>query len=98
MCQTYKCDHQRTRKRKRFEDESAEKDAVFDGKSKLQIETFSVAIDKLVICLSHRVDAYKHPCDQFGVLFMPENTSDRELIDKADTLAYPADLGSNHGN
>ncbi|KAL7395864.1 hypothetical protein ABVT39_024568 [Epinephelus coioides] len=100
VCQTYKYDLQRTRKRKRFEDDSAEKDAVFDGKSKFQIETFSVAIDKLVSCLSHRIDAYKHLCDLFGVLFMPENTSDRELIDKANTLAsaYPADLDSNLGN
>ena len=34
VCQTYKYDLQRTRKCKRFEDDSAEKDAVFDGKSK----------------------------------------------------------------
>ena len=54
-------------------------------------------MDKLVSCLSHRIDAYKHLCDLFGVLFMPENASDRELIDKANTLAfaYPADLDRN---
>lgn len=100
VCQTYKYDLQRTRKRKRFEDDSAEKDAVFDGKSKFQIETFNVAIDKLVSCLSHRIDAYKHLCDLFGVLFMLENTPDCELINKANSLAsaYPADLDSNLGN
>ena len=70
------------------EDDSTEKDVVFDGTSKFQIETFSVAIDKLVSCLSHRIGAYKHLCDLCGVLFMPENTSDRELIDKANTLAF----------
>jgi len=57
-------------------------------------------MDKLVSCLSHRIDAYKHLCDLFGVLFTRENTSDRELIDKANTLAfaYPSDLDSNLGN
>jgi len=96
VCQTYKNDLQRTRKRKRFQDDSAEKDAVFDGKSKFQIETFNVAMDKLVSCLSHIIDAYKHLCDLFGVLFMPENTSDRKLIDKVNALAFALD--SNLGN
>ncbi len=100
VCHTYKYDLQRTRKRRRFEDDSAENDTVFDGRSKFQIETFNVAINNLVSCLSHRIDAYKHLCDLFGVLFMPENTSDRELIERANTLAfaYPGDLDSNLGN
>lgn len=42
----HKHDVQCTRKRKRFEDDSAEKDAAFDRKSKFQIETFGVVIDK----------------------------------------------------
>uniref|UniRef100_A0A672HX76 TTF-type domain-containing protein n=1 Tax=Salarias fasciatus TaxID=181472 RepID=A0A672HX76_SALFA len=81
-------------------DDGAEEDAVFDGKSKFQIETFNVTIDNLAICLSHRIIVYKHLCDLFGVLFMPENASDRELIEKANILAsaYPADLDSNLGN
>ena len=63
-------------------------------------ETFNVAINKLVSCLSQRIDAYKHLCDLLGVLFMPENTSDREFIDKVNILAfaYSADLDSNLGN
>lgn len=96
VSQMYKHDLQRTRKRKQFED-SAENDAAFDGKGKFQIETFNVAIDNLVCCLSHRIVVHKHLCGVllFGVLFMPENTSDHELIDKANrpAFAYPADFG-----
>lgn len=90
----YKHDLQHTRKGKRFEDDSAENDAVFDGKSNFRRETFSVVIDKWVTCLGHRFDAYKHLYDLFAVLFMSESASDSEVIDKANTLssAYPSDL------
>lgn len=46
VCQMYKHDLQHTRKGKGFEDDSAENDAIFDGKTKFQRETFSVVIDK----------------------------------------------------
>lgn len=89
----HKHDVQCTRKRKRFEDDSAEKDAAFDRKSKFQIETFGVVIDKWVTCVGHRFDAYKHLCDLFAVLFMSQSASDSEVTDKANMLpsAYPSD-------
>lgn len=73
VSQMYKHDLQRTTKCKRFEDDSAVSEgALFDRKSKFQIETFNVIINKLISCLGHRLDAYKHLCDLFGVGFMPE--------------------------
>lgn len=52
--------------------------------SKFHIETFNVGIDKLVSCLGHRLDAYKHLCD------LPEITSDSERL----SSAHPSDLKS----
>lgn len=76
----YKHNLQRTTRCKRFEDDSAVNEgASFDRKSKFQIETFNVVINKLISCLGHRLDAYKHLCDLFGVRFMPETISDSEV-------------------
>uniref|UniRef100_A0A8C9YGK0 TTF-type domain-containing protein n=1 Tax=Sander lucioperca TaxID=283035 RepID=A0A8C9YGK0_SANLU len=101
---TYKCDLQRSRKRKTFGDEGSEPKEdpsnLHGGRKKFQTGTFYVVIDKLVSCLDHRLSAYKELTDIFGVLFMPETTSNSEVTKHANALlcAYPSDLNSSFAN
>ncbi|XP_057188964.1 zinc finger MYM-type protein 1-like [Triplophysa rosa] len=57
VCQSYKDELQRVKKRKVFSDESTEHEVTLKGRERYQVETFNVIIDKLVSCLDHRVDA-----------------------------------------
>uniref|UniRef100_A0A671WKW6 HAT C-terminal dimerisation domain-containing protein n=1 Tax=Sparus aurata TaxID=8175 RepID=A0A671WKW6_SPAAU len=99
---TYKRDLQRSRKRKTFADEEGANDVsnLHSGRDKFKIETFYVIIDKLVSCLDHRLSAYKHLTEIFGVLFLVETASSSEITEHANTLvsAYPSDLDSGLAN
>ena len=51
-------------------------------------------------CLNHRLSAYKHLTDIFGVLFLVETASSSDITEHANILvsAYPSDLDSGLAN
>lgn len=79
VSQDYRHDLQRTKKRPRMFDESAEPGVTLNGRDHFRIETFNVVIDKLVSCLNHRLSAYTHVTELFGALYLSENMSNSEL-------------------
>ena len=99
---TYMRDLKRSRKCKTFADEEGANDVsnLHSGRGKFKFETFDVIIDKLVSCLDHRLSAYKHLTEIFGVLFLVETASSSEITEHANTLvsAYPSDLDSGLAN
>ena len=98
--QTYRHDSHRRRRRKIFADESGEQDVELDGRRKFQVETFNVAIDTLTQSLGHRLEAYRHLCSLFSVLFCEKSESNASVIEKAKVLAsaYPSDLDDSLGD
>lgn len=96
ICQSYRDELQRTKKRKIFLDESTEHEVTLKGRERYKVETFCVTIDKLVSCLDHRLAAYRNITDHFGVLLNMEceDSIAREQADALCTL-YPSDLDKN---
>lgn len=96
VCQSYKHEVHRIKKRKTFADETTDGDVGLSGSHTFKVDTFNVTIDNLVSCLVHRLDAYKHINSLFGVLFMSDAEYDSNIITGAHNLssAYPDDLNS----
>lgn len=94
VCQSYKHEVQRIKKRKTFVDETTDGDAGLSESRNYQVDTFNATIDNLVNCLDHRMDAYKHMNSLFGVPFVPDSESDNNIITGAHNLsaAYPDDF------
>jgi len=90
---------ERTRKRKKFADESASPDVVLEGRQLFQIETFIASIDQLSSSLNHRLEAYKHLNNLFSVLFSLDTESNASVLHKAKILteSYPSDLNESLG-
>lgn len=72
----YKRDMMRQRKRKTFFDETSEESVELGGKRRFQVETFNVAIDRLVQSLRHRLEAYKEVYGLFSALYAEKSESD----------------------
>lgn len=96
VCQSYKHEVHRIKKRKTFADETTDGDVGLSGSHTFKVDTFNVTIDNLVSCLDHRLDAYKHINSLFGVLFMSDAEYDSNIITGAHNLssAYSDDLNS----
>lgn len=97
VCQSYKDELQRAKKRKAFSDESTEHEVTLNGRERYQVETFNVIIDKLVSCLDHRADAYRDINNTFGILLNMESEDLLTVRKQADALCalYSSDLDQN---
>lgn len=97
MCQSYRDELQRVKRRKAFPDESTEHEVTLKGRERYHIETFNVIIDKLSSCLAHRMEAYKNITDRFGILLNLESDDLPTVCKQADALCalYPSDLDQN---
>ena len=93
VCQSYRDELHRSKKRKVFSDESTRHEITLTGQEQYQVATFNVIIDKLVSCLGHRMDAYRDVLDKFKVLFIETDnlTSIREQAEVL-CMSYPSDL------
>lgn len=95
VTQCYQYDFCRTRKRKRFADESSDEDEVTftDGSQRFKVESYYVILDRLRSCPSKWIDAYIEVYDLFGVLFY-KDCIESELRIRDDKLSstYPEDL------
>ncbi|XP_031327474.1 zinc finger MYM-type protein 1-like [Photinus pyralis] len=94
MDESYDNDRQRTRRRKLFPDENMDGDTILTGKEQLKVETYFSILDRVMVELEKRYEAYDSVFKKFKFFFTLKESSQEQLIESANYLqqCYKDDL------